>query len=43
VVSQARKESEARLGKKSAAVRSKLDGIVRESQSLQVSAQPAKN
>jgi len=43
VVSQARKESEARLGKESAAVRSKLDGIVRESLSLQVSAQSAKN
>jgi tetratricopeptide (TPR) repeat protein len=42
VVSQARKESEARLGKESAAVRSKLDGIVRESLSLQVSAQSAK-
>jgi tetratricopeptide (TPR) repeat protein len=42
VVSQARKESEARLGKESFAVRSKLDGIVRESLNLQVSAQPAK-
>jgi Tfp pilus assembly protein PilF len=42
VVSEARKESEARLGKESAAVRSKLDGIVRESLSLQVSAQSAK-
>jgi len=42
VVSQARKESEASLGKEGAAVRSKLDGIVAESLSLQVSAQPAK-
>jgi hypothetical protein len=40
-VSQARQESEARLGKESAAVRSKLDGIVRESLSLQASAQSA--
>src|SRR5580700_3085664 len=42
VVSEARKESEVRLGKESLAVRSKLDGIVRESLSLQVSAPPAK-
>jgi Tfp pilus assembly protein PilF len=42
VVSQTRKESEARLGKESAAVRSKLDGIVAESLGLQVSAQSAK-
>jgi tetratricopeptide (TPR) repeat protein len=41
VVSEARKESEARLGKESAAVRSKLDGIVRESLSLHVSGQSA--
>ena len=42
VVTRARKESEARLGKESAVVRSKLDGIVRESLSLQVSAKSAK-
>ena len=41
-VSQARKESEARLGKESAAVRSKLDGIVAESLSLQISVPSAK-
>jgi len=42
VVSEALKESEARLGKESAADRSKLDGIVAESLNLQVSAQSAK-
>jgi tetratricopeptide (TPR) repeat protein len=42
VVSHARKESEARLGKESAAVRSKLDGIVAESLTLQISAQSAR-
>jgi tetratricopeptide (TPR) repeat protein len=41
-VSQARKESEVRLGKESLAVRSKLDGIVAESLSLQLAAQSAK-
>jgi hypothetical protein len=42
VVSEARKESEARLGKDSVTVRSKLDGVVRESLNLQVSGQSAK-
>lgn len=42
VVIQARKESEARLGKESVSVRSKLDGIVAESLSLQVAVPPAK-
>jgi tetratricopeptide (TPR) repeat protein len=41
VVSQARKESEARLGKESAPVRNKLDGIVAESLNLKVVAPSA--
>jgi tetratricopeptide (TPR) repeat protein len=42
VVSQARKESEARLGKESGAVRNKLDGIVAESLNLKITAPSAK-
>ena len=42
VVSHARKESEARLGKEAAAVRDKLDVIVAESLSLQVASAAAK-
>jgi hypothetical protein len=42
VVTQARKESEARLGKESAAVRNKLGGIVAESLNLKIAAPSAK-
>ena len=42
VITQGRKESEARLGKEAGAVRNKLDGIVAESLRLQVSALTAK-
>ena len=42
VVSEARKESEGRIGRESAAVRSKLDGIVAESLSLQITTASAK-
>jgi tetratricopeptide (TPR) repeat protein len=41
VISQARRESEARLGQESGAVRRKLDQIVAESLTLQVSGQPS--
>ena len=41
VISEGRKESEARLGQEAGAVRRKLDQIVAEALSLQVSAQPS--
>jgi hypothetical protein len=41
VISQARKESEARLGQEAGAVRRKLDQIVSESLTLQISGQPS--